>query len=71
VDWTWDGRGTPYPSRQIDYLLHSGRLEVLQARVFDSEDLSPERQLALGLPADLSRSLSPHRPIVVDLRWRE
>jgi hypothetical protein len=68
--WTWDGRGTPYPSRQIDYALHSERLIVLQAQVFDTEDLSPESAQALQLDAGLSRSLSPHRPVVVDFRWR-
>ncbi len=71
ADWTWDGRGTPYPSRRIDYLLHSDRLRVVQSQVFDSEDLAPCLQQALKLDAELSRALSPHRPIVVDFAWRE
>lgn len=70
IDWTWDGRGTPFPSKQIDFLLHSSPLRVLQSQVFDSEDLTPAEQQALQLPAELSRSLSPHRPIVVDFAWR-
>lgn len=70
IDWTWDGRGTPFPSKQIDFLLHSKRLRVLQSQVFDSEELTPAEQQALQLPAELSRSLSPHRPIVVDFAWR-
>lgn len=70
LDWTWDGRGTPFPSKQLDYLLHSDRLQVLQAQIFDSEDLTPAEQQALQLPAELSRTLSPHRPIVVDFAWR-
>ncbi|MBK6726562.1 MAG: endonuclease/exonuclease/phosphatase family protein [Xanthomonadales bacterium] len=70
LDWTWDGRGTPFPSKQIDFLLHSSPLRVLQSQVFDSEDLTPAEQQALQLPAELSRSLSPHRPIVVDFAWR-
>jgi len=69
ADWTWDGRGTPFPSRRIDYLLHSERLVVLQSQVFDSEDLAPEQRRALQLDAALSRSLSPHRPVVVDFKW--
>lgn len=68
--WTWDGRGTPYPSRQIDYVLHSDSLIVLQAQVFDTEDLALELSESLGLAPQLSRSLSPHRPVVLDLRWR-
>lgn len=71
TDWTWDGRGTPYPSRRIDYLLHSDRLVVLQSQVFDSEDLAPCLQRSLKLGAELSRALSPHRPVVVDFAWRE
>jgi endonuclease/exonuclease/phosphatase (EEP) superfamily protein YafD len=71
LDWTWDGRGTPFPSRRIDYLLHSERLTVLQSQVFDSEDLDADEQARLGLEAALSTSLSPHRPIVIDLGWRD
>lgn len=71
ADWTWDGRGTPFPSRRIDHVLHSDRLVVLQSQVFDSEDLAPRQQQTLKLDADLSRSLSPHRPVVVDLGWRD
>jgi endonuclease/exonuclease/phosphatase (EEP) superfamily protein YafD len=70
ADWTWDGRGTPFPSRQLDYLLHSDRLRVVQAQIFDSEDLAPEQQKALHLDSELSRSLSEHRPVVVDFAWR-
>jgi Endonuclease/Exonuclease/phosphatase family len=70
ADWTWDGRGTPFPSRQLDYLLHSDGLRVVQAQIFDSEDLATEQQKALDVDADLSRSLSEHRPVVVDFAWK-
>jgi endonuclease/exonuclease/phosphatase family metal-dependent hydrolase len=70
ADWTWDGRGTPFPSRQLDYLLHSDGLRVVQAHIFDSEDLAPEQQKALNIDPDLSRSLSEHRPVVVDFAWK-
>lgn len=68
--WTWDGRGTPYPSGRLDFVLHSAALVPLQAQVFDSEGLSEEEAIALGLPPELSRSLSDHRPLVVDFGWR-
>lgn len=68
--WTWDGRGTPFPSRPIDFLLHSRELEALQALVFDSETMSASQRHGLGLAAELMRGLSEHRPVVVDLRWR-
>lgn len=70
IDWTWDGRGTPFASQRLDFLLHSDRLRVLQSQVFDSEDLSPEERKALNLKTSLSRSLSEHRPVVVDFGWR-
>jgi hypothetical protein len=69
--WTWDGRGTPYASARLDYALHSDALLPLQAQVFDSEGLSPQSRARLHLEAGLSRSLSPHRPIVVDFGWRD
>lgn len=68
--WTWDGRGTPFPSRPIDFLLHSRELQALQALVFDSETMSAAQRESLGLNATHMRSLSEHRPVVVDLRWR-
>jgi endonuclease/exonuclease/phosphatase (EEP) superfamily protein YafD len=70
VSWTWDGRGTPYPSSKMDYLLHSPRLRLLQAQIFDTEDLDAESLQKLQMASGLSRTLSPHRPIVVDLAWR-
>lgn len=67
--WTWDGRGTPFSSSRIDYLLHSAALRPLQSQVFDSEDLSAAERKALDVPADLSATLSQHRPLVVDFAW--
>jgi endonuclease/exonuclease/phosphatase (EEP) superfamily protein YafD len=69
--WTWDGRGTPFPSSRIDYLLHSAALRPLQAQVFDTEGLSAAEQQALDLPAGLSATLSQHRPLVVDFTWAD
>ena len=67
--WTWDGRGTPYPSSRLDHILHSAALQPLQASIFDTEDLSAAQAKALRLPKEVSRRLSEHRPIVVDFRW--
>ncbi len=68
--WTWDGRGTPFPSRPIDFLLHSRELIPLQALVFDAETMSADQRASLGLGADHFRALSEHRPVVVDFAWR-
>jgi hypothetical protein len=68
--WTWDGRGTPFHSRQMDLMLYSPEaLSVDQARVFDSEQIPPAELARFGLAADASKTLSRHRPIVVSFRW--
>ena len=69
-NWTWDGRNTPFPSRPIDFLLHSRELSVRQALVFDAETMSPSERERLGLKADAFKRLSEHRPVVVDFAWR-
>lgn len=68
--WTWDGRGTPFPSRPIDFLLHSRKLRPLQALVFDAETMSADQRASLDLGPDHFRRLSEHRPVVVDFAWR-
>lgn len=68
--WTWDGRGTPFPSRAIDFMLHSRALRVLHALVFDSETMSESERARYGLDARLFRAISEHRPVVVDFAWR-
>ena len=70
LDWTWDGRGTPFPSSRLDYVLYSARtLLVLRSFVFDTEDLNPEQLARHGLGAGTSARLSDHRPVVVDFTW--
>lgn len=67
--WTWDGRGTEFPSGRLDFLMHCPGLQPLQAQVFDAEDLGEPEAAALGLDRALSRRLSQHRPVVVDFGW--
>jgi hypothetical protein len=69
-NWTWDGRGTPFPSRAIDFMLHSRALRVLQALVFDAETMSESQRQNLGLDAAMFRTMGEHRPVVVDFAWR-
>jgi endonuclease/exonuclease/phosphatase family metal-dependent hydrolase len=69
--WTWDGRGTPYPTQALDFSLYSPvSLEPLNALAFSTEDLSPAALAEAGLYAGTSRLVSDHLPIVVDYRWR-
>ncbi len=69
--WTWDGRGTPFPSRALDYQMYAPHsLEAIEAVIFDTEDLSPEILAEHSLTALASKRLSQHRPIVVGYAWR-
>jgi endonuclease/exonuclease/phosphatase (EEP) superfamily protein YafD len=68
--WTWDGRGTPFPSRALDYQLYSpNTLRLLQGQVLDTEDLTTTLLEMSGLQADWSAKLSSHRPLVVEYEW--
>ncbi len=68
--WTWDGRGTPFPSRMLDYQLYSpNAIGVAQGVILDSEDLGPEELAAHDLESDMSIRLSNHRPLVVEYVW--
>ena len=69
--WTWDGRGTPFPSRPMDFLLYDPRaLELREGYVLDSADLAPAELARLGLQPEASSRLSDHRPLVASFAWR-
>ena len=71
TSWTWDGRGTPFPSNVLDYQLYSpSHLLLRSGTVLDSEGISTEAREALGLEVDTSRQTGRHRPIVVEYEWR-
>lgn len=69
--WTWDGRGTQFPSSILDYQLYGSHgLQAGESFVFDTEDLDAETLDSLGLQVQSSSQLSRHRPLVVDYSWR-
>lgn len=69
--WTWDGRGTPFPSRIMDVQLYSPRtLELREGYVLDSADLSPAERVQLKLEPGAARALSNHLPLVAEFVWR-
>jgi endonuclease/exonuclease/phosphatase family metal-dependent hydrolase len=72
TDWTWDGRGTPFPSGVLDHQLHGAMsLKTVGSYIFDTEDLDTQTLSELGLQSGSSTQLSRHRPLVVDYAWRE
>jgi hypothetical protein len=68
-DWTWDGRGTPYPSRKIDHLMHSPSLRIVDSRVLDPEGWSETWLTRYGVQREWSGTISAHRAVVVDLAF--
>lgn len=70
--WTWDGRGTPFPSQALDFSLYSpDSLAPVNALAFSTEDLSPAALAEADVRSGTSRLASDHLPIVVDYRWRK
>jgi len=68
--WTWDGRGTPFPSGTLDYQLYGpNSLHVRKGTILDTEDLAVEDLERHGLEAEASRRLSSHRPLLVEYGW--
>lgn len=71
TDWTWDGRGTPFNGGRLDNVVYStGTLELVRARVWDTESMDPDTLRSHGLTPETSRTIGRHRPVVVDLRFR-
>jgi endonuclease/exonuclease/phosphatase family metal-dependent hydrolase len=69
--WTWDGRGTPFPSRPMDFVLYGPHaLALREGYVLDSADLSQAELERRGLEAESVARLSAHRPVVGTFAWR-
>ncbi len=68
--WTWDGRGTDYPSRVMDLVLYSPQsLELIAGYVFNPENLSLQQQNELGLAAKGFAKISEHLPLMSKFNW--
>lgn len=68
--WTWDGRGTPFPSNTLDYQLYGPNgLQMRSGLILDSEGLSADMRERLGLEVDTSKRTGRHRPLVVEYGW--
>ncbi len=69
--WTWDGRGTPFPSRPMDFLLYSPHaLRLRTGYILDSADLARAELDRLGLEPESAVRLSKHLPLVTEFVWR-
>ena len=69
--WTWDGRGSPFPSRPMDFMLYSPRALLLRTGyILDSADLARAELDKLGLAPQSAARLSQHLPLVAEFGWR-
>lgn len=69
--WTWDGRGTKFPSRIMDVLLYSpNSLELRNGYVLDSADLAAAERQQLKVEPGSVRAMSQHLPLVAEFAWR-
>ncbi len=71
ASWTWDGRGTAFPSRALDYQLYSpSALIVERSVILDTEDLTDTELGNNGLTPNTSKMLTNHRPLIVEYSWQ-
>ena len=69
--WTWDGRGTPFPSGVLDFQLYDAeKLELRESFILDTEDLPADDLRRFDLEPGTSRRISEHRPVVVEFAWQ-
>ncbi|NNE34232.1 MAG: endonuclease/exonuclease/phosphatase family protein, partial [Rhodothermales bacterium] len=70
TSWTWDGRGTPFPSGKLDYQLYDPQSLVMRSGfILDTERLSLEVLERHGLRNGASGMTGRHRPLLVEYGW--
>lgn len=69
--WTWDGRGTPFPSDTLDYQLYGPwGLQMRSGLILDTEELPSEMLERYGLESGTVGRTGDHRPLVVEYSWK-
>jgi len=69
--WTWDGRGTPFPSGTLDFQLYdSQRLMMHSGFIVDTETLPPETLKRHELDSEMTARTGRHRPLLVEYSWK-
>lgn len=71
TSWTWDGRGTPFPSGTLDFQLYDSQNLVMHSGfILDTEKLSAEMLQQHGLESDTAGLTGRHRPMLVEYGWK-
>jgi hypothetical protein len=69
--WTWDGRGTEFPSDTLDYQFYGPRgLGVRSGFILDTEKLSQEVLEQYHLETGTVARTGAHRPLLVEYVWK-
>jgi hypothetical protein len=69
--WTWDGRGTPFPSNTLDYQLYGpSGLEMRSGFILDTEQLPAEVLERYELEIGTVGRTGSHRPLVAEYGWK-
>lgn len=69
--WTWDGRGTPFPSNTLDYQFYSpAGLKLSSGFILDTENLPAETLTQYGLEPGMVGRTGDHRPLVAGYSWK-
>lgn len=68
--WTWDGRGTPFPSDVLDYQLYGpSGLKMQSGFILETENLPADVLDRYGLETGTVGRTGEHRPLVVEYGW--
>lgn len=68
--WTWDGRGTKFPSRVLDLVIYSPTsLKLNSGYIFNPELLSLEAQQSLKLSGKKLEKIFSHLPLLTKFSW--
>ena len=69
--WTWDGRGTPFPSRAMDFVLYSpNTLKLKEGYILNTEDFSVKELEEIKVQPETSSKVSEHLPLVAEFVWQ-
>jgi hypothetical protein len=71
ANWTWDGRGMPFPFGILDFQFYCPEsLELRSGFILDTESLAPDALEKYGLESDSSTRTGRHRPLIAEYGWK-
>jgi len=69
--WTWDGRGTPFPSNTLDYQFYGPwGLGMQSGFILNTEELPSAMLERYELEGSTVGRTGAHRPLLVEYTWK-